>query len=286
MHTGAALMNKEKAFFFERSDGSRLFGILHPALSANCDRPSDTAIIYCNPIFEEHVCSHRISVNFARHAANRGYSVLRFDYFGDGESDGFFKDASISTRLTDIETAIRYLENHLRPSRIFLLGLRFGATLALLTAEKSLPVSGAVAWAPIINLWDYLYTQLRSNLTAQMALRRKIIHDRDALVAQILDGNTVNIDGYEMGKPLLEEAELYDLAHGDIKFRHKCLFVQISPSASNDKTLANFITAKSVSSLDFLTETEARFWLPLDTVYPRCDGLFTKTLTWIQCSAK
>src|SRR3982751_2205696 len=98
----AGTMTNETPQFFPNRENQRLFSVLHRVPSANL------AGVVCPPLFDEKLWSHRVLVNFARFVAARGVSVLRFDYFGDGESDGRFEDASVSTRLRDIEDAVDF----------------------------------------------------------------------------------------------------------------------------------------------------------------------------------
>lgn len=93
-------MVTETPFFFRNQKRQRLFGILHEANNEKCVLRCEAAIICCHPLFEEKLHSHRIMVNFARYAASQGFHVLRFDYFGDGESEGLFEQASVSSRIS------------------------------------------------------------------------------------------------------------------------------------------------------------------------------------------
>jgi len=188
----------ETPFFFPNSRNLPLFGIIHEANAGPPSAgPADT-IIYCHPIFEEKQLSHRIGGNFARFPARRGFHILRFAYFGDGESAGDFDEASLSTRIVDILAAIEYVKREHSPNRVFLLGLRLGATLSLLSLARSPDVAGVIAWEPIVDTGRYLHNLLRANLSQQMVLHNRVIHDREALVAMMAAGETVNIDGYDL----------------------------------------------------------------------------------------
>jgi alpha/beta superfamily hydrolase len=98
-----------------------------------------------------------VYVNFARDLANRGYTVLRFDYMGNGDSDGNFEDSSIETNLSDIRCALQVLREKVGFSCWFgVIGLRFGATLAALVAEPEADISRLVLWEPVVNGAQYM----------------------------------------------------------------------------------------------------------------------------------
>ncbi len=76
-------------------------------------------------------------VNFARELVLKGYYVLRFDFMGHGDSEGDFENSTVKSRLSDVESAVHFLKkNYLNINRIAFLGLRFGATLAFISANN------------------------------------------------------------------------------------------------------------------------------------------------------
>jgi alpha/beta superfamily hydrolase len=137
----------ETPFFF--SNGLyKLFGMLYePEIEYN-----NEGFVFCDPFAEEKLWAQRVMVNFARELAVRGYSVLRFDYLGTGDSEGDFEECSIETKLSDIRCAVRTLCEKVKGIKsIGLLGLRFGATLAVLAANIEKKVKSLVLWEPALN---------------------------------------------------------------------------------------------------------------------------------------
>lgn len=273
-------MNDETPLFFSSECNGRLFGIIHRPYR-NKQPESKIAIVYAAPIFEEKLHSHRILVNFARFAAGNGISVLRFDYRGDGESDGLFEHASISSRISDISTAIGFVKREMNPSKIFLLGLRFGATLSMLYPDVDGAVTSRVAWAPIIDPKKYFHDTLRVNVTSQTIVYKKVIHNREQLIDRISKGGTVNIDGYELGNPLWDEANNIDPAAMIPRNGKPALVVHISPSGRADKGLSEFISKDEQGRFEQRIIREMNFWAAQRLVYPGCNSLFTETLEWI-----
>ena len=82
--------------------------------------------------------------------------MLRFDYFGAGDSAGDFTEASQDQWLVDIGTAIEELKQLGQLSQVGLVGMRYGATLAARTARARTDVNRLVLWDPIVDGPAYL----------------------------------------------------------------------------------------------------------------------------------
>lgn len=274
-------MTNETPQFFLNRDQKRLFGILHePDASAR----QNLAVVFCAALFEEKLWSHRVLVNFARFLAARGVSVLRFDYFGDGESEGRFEEASVATRVADIADAVEFCRQQTRVDRVYVLGLCYGATLALCAALREDAAAGVVAWAPVMDGERYAGDLLRAHLSGQMVLHRKVLHDREALVQQIMANQTVNIEGYELGRALYSEmidVDLMALLRGSNK---RVLVLQISPAERVESQYAPLIEFSN-ATVEFSSIRELRFWAQQKNVFPHCQHLFAQTADWLTKSA-
>ena len=111
----------------------------------------------CNPFGEEASRGHRTFRVLATQLERLGYSTLRFDYTGTGDSLGDSEDATIEGWLADIGEAAEHLRRTTGIAKISLVGLRFGATLAALaTARGVLRARHLVLWDPIVDGRAYL----------------------------------------------------------------------------------------------------------------------------------
>jgi len=95
-----------------------------------------------------------------------GLHVLRFDYFGTGDSAGDLHEATPALWMANITSAVEELIDLSGASRISLVGVRLGATLAAAVAcELRDTVDGLVMWDPIVSGSAYV-TDLRLNAGA------------------------------------------------------------------------------------------------------------------------
>lgn len=268
-------MSEVPYFFGNTAD--RLFGVLHEPQHAN----TKTGFVFCHPLFEEKLWTHRVFVSFARTLAEHGYPVLRFDYRGDGDSEGDFEQYTISSRLEDIRTAISELRDRVGiHGHIGLLGLRLGATLAAMTAEQTERVGPLILWDPIINGADYMQEVLRANLTTQLAVYGKVTTNRNELVEMLRSGMTVNIEGYELSPELFFEASSIDLLKSRKQFSGHCLIVQIGRSQSAKLLHAELVDLYSHGVLRVANEEP--FWREIRRFYGRADDLGRVTLDWLE----
>ena len=189
----------EKPYFFERED-RRLFGILHfPEIPDN-----GCGVVFCHSLFEEKLWAHRVFVNFARHLARSGYTVLRFDATGHGDSDGTDGDMCWTSLQADLERAVSEIKRIGKVRRIGLLGLRVGALWAARLAVRT-EVDFLVLWQPVTDMNAFFQECFRSNLATQMFLYGEPKVNRKEMVETLKKGGTVSIDGYLLGKDLYEQ---------------------------------------------------------------------------------
>jgi uncharacterized protein len=265
----------EKPFFFRNGD-YQLFGVLH---AAQTTVSRQLAFVFCHPCFEEKLWAHRVYVGMARELARRGHPVLRFDYMGHGDSDGDFEQATVATRLSDIACAVRTLKAETGSASIGLLGLRFGAALAAMTADSLPDISHLVLWDPVVDGAAYMQEVLLSNLATQSAVHQKILHTREELVAQMEAGGTVNIEGYGLTRALYSEASAIKL-NPSRAWSGRCLVAQIG--RANQKLRKNLeVLCTGYANGEQALCTEEVFWKEIKPYCPRAENLYQATLDWL-----
>jgi pimeloyl-ACP methyl ester carboxylesterase len=274
---------KESAFFFTRG-GESLFGLLHAPVGAI----SPTAFVMSHPFGEEKLWSHRVFVTFARALAQRGHAVLRFDYFGAGDSSGRTSDSSLETHLSDLGAAVEtLLARQPGVERVGLVGLRLGASIAALFAERGghARLAGAplILWDPVVDGENYFQELLRSNLSTQLAVYGKVREDREVLSERIRGGGTVNVDGYDIGQALFESCGRKDLLSA-AKPAHAgpVLVTQIAAGASAKDREDLRVLAQAYPRGTFQRSTEQPFWREIKPFYGRAADLQKTTLEWLE----
>jgi len=276
----------ETPFFFVRQD-ARLFGVLH--LPEGAARP--LAFVMSHPFGEEKLWSHRVFVSCARALAARGHAVLRFDYFGAGDSNGLSAEASLDSHRSDLQAALAEIEQRVPAiEQIGLIGLRLGATFAALLSESNaqqqisprLRDAPLVLWDPILDGDAYFQELLRSNLSTQLAVYGQVVDNREVLTARIRAGGSVNVDGYEIGKALLESCGVGALLTTASKHHTgPTLVVQIAATEAQKERADLKALASSYAQGTLTRAAEQPFWREIKPFYPRASQLQELTLRWL-----
>ena len=116
-----------------------------------CAPPGRPAVVILNTGIVHRVGHHRMFVTLSRALAADGYTALRFDFSGIGDSAP--RDDQLSPEdacRADIKDAIDWLERDHKPSRIILVGLCSGADHAVSYGHTDPRVIGLVLMDPSI----------------------------------------------------------------------------------------------------------------------------------------
>src|SRR5215470_5640391 len=80
-----------------------------------------------------------------------GFHVLRFDYFGTGDSFGDTGEGDLASWCGDIETAIEELKEMTGAAKVDLAGLRLGANLsARVAVHRPKEIGKLILWEPLV----------------------------------------------------------------------------------------------------------------------------------------
>lgn len=155
--------------FFFGSSKSPLYGVYHPPKSSV---GAATAVLLCYPMGAEYMRAHRAFRQLTTLLVKGGAHVLRFDYFGTGDSGGDATDATFARWREDIGTAIEELKEMCQAERVTVIGLRFGATLAAQAVAGRSDVEHLVLWDPIIDGPAYVREMMATHTSEQAARGR------------------------------------------------------------------------------------------------------------------
>lgn len=119
---------------------------------------SGRGVVLCPPLGFEGVATYRGLRELALRLNAAGLSTLRIDYPGEGES-GDALAGRVAGQTGAIRRAVRYLRDQDGAEEVYLIGLRFGATLAALSGEGDglvllSPFASGRAYLRAMTLWS------------------------------------------------------------------------------------------------------------------------------------
>jgi pimeloyl-ACP methyl ester carboxylesterase len=207
--------------FFLGSSDKQLFGVHHPPEGVEV---RDGAVLLCPSLGHEYIAGHASLTQLGQHLARQGLHVLRFDFYGCGDSAGDIEDASVEQWVEDVGTALQELRDTSGSRRVSVVGLRLGASIAALAAagmqKGGRPeIHASVLWEPVVCGTQYLHglAKLENRWLGAMYLRPP----RDL---EGCDGPEVM--GHLMPEPIREELRRIDLENLPARPAEKILLMQ------------------------------------------------------------
>jgi exosortase A-associated hydrolase 2 len=188
-------------FYFGRKS-RRLYGALHQEKHS----AADVGMVLCPPFGEEMAMTYARLAAWSKRLALHRIAVLRFHPYGTGESEGSFADFTLSSAVSDTVTAAGWARGKLRVPHLGLLGLRFGASLAVRAAQSE-EVDFLVLWSPILNLQQYFRDLLRLRILKEMIHQQqsRVRLTSQGMIQQFEMGACVDLFGYELSPELYRE---------------------------------------------------------------------------------
>jgi pimeloyl-ACP methyl ester carboxylesterase len=214
-----------QAFHFGDSQ-QPLFGIYHPAERER--RPTLGAVL-CNPFGEEAIRAHRIFRVLASRLAREGVHVLRFDYFGSGDSSGASDEGTPSRGAKDVRVAHDELVRRSGASDIAWVGLRYGANLALLASTRPVKLTRLVLCDPLPTGKGYLEELFKSHAT-YMNAELEHWQPRPGICPEAL--------GWAITEDLARAMESLDLSQPRFTSAQQVIAILSSPEPAAEKSLS------------------------------------------------
>lgn len=122
------------------------FGWLHRDASL---ASSGVGVVICPAFAQEEVCTRHGWMALADLLAGAGHAVLRFDYLGTGHSADC--ELSVAGMIEDVLAASRALAGQTGVRSTVLIGVRLGAAVALMAADKVQGLAGIALLAPVLS---------------------------------------------------------------------------------------------------------------------------------------
>jgi uncharacterized protein len=179
-----------------------LFGIYHPPQG----RPArDAGVVILPPLGQEAVRAHRALRQLALQLSAARFHVLRFDWYGSGDSSGDLVEATMAQWAANAVTATEELEDMAAVTKVHWVGLKLGASLGALAARGRRDLDTLVMWDPVVGGRTYL-----AELRAMHAEHLQLEFAGRTIDAQP-EPDEEEILGFGLGAALREELLAFDL---------------------------------------------------------------------------
>jgi uncharacterized protein len=244
-------MNIAEPFFFGQP-GRRLFGVYHPPRS---ETNSSLGVVLCYPTGEEYYLAHPTFVRLATLLATAGIHVLRFDYFGCGDSEGEAEDGSMEQWIADIQVAVDELRDGSGAKRLYLVGCRLSAYMAVATANLRADIDGIVLWDPVTNGVDYTKQLARQhNQRLRLEITKSVIKQQRGKPTEAL--------GCRITDLMLREIECISLSSYSRIEAERALCIQTSRNSANTQLTEILKGAGPDFSHQYIPYSDGKIWWP------------------------
>jgi len=146
--------------FFFRDEAEPLYGVMHEPEGTII---RDFAMLICYPFGREYMVTHRALRTLCMNMARAGVPSMRFDYTGTGDSAG--ETFSFVKAVEDTVAAAKQLAEFSGMTRIKIVGLRLGASIAAMAGQQIDSTEHICLWDPVIT-GDIYLNELKSHAIA------------------------------------------------------------------------------------------------------------------------
>lgn len=188
-----------EALFLPADDGQRLL-ICHRAQGV-----TRGGVLYVPPFAEEMNKARRMANVQARVLAQAGWTVAIPDLAGCGDSSGELVDATWQDWLDDVQRSAAWLRRQ-ADGPLWLWGLRMGCLLAVDASRHDATLRRLLLWQPPVTGKPLLrqFLRLRMAEALERGAHRGML---ERLLAQLAEGETVEVAGYEISPSLAAAIE-------------------------------------------------------------------------------
>jgi len=235
-------------FYFGES-GKRLFGCYH---AAEAEPRRGCGVVLCYPMGHEYIQFHRAYRQLALQLSRVGFPVLRFDFFGCGDSAGNGEEARIHQWLSDISTATDEMKRRSDVAQVCLVGLRLGGTLSVMVGAERTDISDMVLWDPVVR--GTAYVQRLTTLHQKMV---RFAHVKEK--SDVRGEKPPEILGFPYTEALLVDIQNMDLLSIQAKPANNILVIQ-SDEETDQRLLQENLESMN-SRVDFLHFPTPQIWV-------------------------
>lgn len=138
-------------------------------------RKQTPAIVFVHGFVGNKVGEHRLFVKAARYFSDRGYIVFRFDFGGCGESDGDYKEVTLSRQINELKKALDFVASspYVDPENITVVGHSLGGAVSSLTVPSCQHIQKLVLWSPVAEPYKNI-TDITGEKVVQEAIKNGV----------------------------------------------------------------------------------------------------------------
>ncbi len=190
-----------------------VFAAFHPGAGPKRRR----AVLLCPPFGWEDMCSYRSRRDWAEHLAQAGYSTLRFDFPGSGDSAGDPTDpGQLDAWAHALTAAASWLADAADAIDIVAIGVGLGGMIACRSALEGAPIAELVLWH-VPSRGRALVRELRAFAALEVAYIQDPDTPEQEAQPRPLEAGALVANGYLMSAETvvgLEQLDLGQLSHG------------------------------------------------------------------------
>lgn len=180
----------------------------------------------CNPFGQEAIRTHRLFRVLADRLGRNGVAVMRFEYFGTGDSAGEDTQANMTRWVSDMELAHQELRQHIGAVPIRWFGPRLGANVALQTLEKGqFAPDSMVLWDPIVDGKQYVQNLILEHEKRLKAVFRRPDFPWNDWQAQSCMPDLKEASGFPVSAELIEQLRAINLPASKLPAQQPCVVV-------------------------------------------------------------
>lgn len=138
----------EESLTFQDEWGHRVSAVL-----SRSEQPTGTVVVLCHGFLSNK--NSTTNKTLTKMLNDRGLATCRFDFFGQGESEGCFEDITTSLAVGQARAAIAHVAS-LGYKRIGLVGSSFGGLVSILTTAQQPDIACLALKCPVVDFAEEL----------------------------------------------------------------------------------------------------------------------------------
>lgn len=134
---------------FKNSKGKKLSGILHLPTAKNQSNP---CVLICHGFLASK--EFKFIPKLAERLCKEGFTVLRFDFTGNGESEGQLSEGTLTQAVSDLKSALDFVSalTKIDNEKIYVIGHSMGAATGIITASEDTRIKKMISIASPVNV--------------------------------------------------------------------------------------------------------------------------------------